>query len=182
MGDGAAGRPSRQSGRACGRRHGAGRPSRCGAARLGQGDDAARGRRRCGARGGGRGARQACTGEGRDVHGRGAPRAGAGVGRGPRRRGSVVLGGVAAWCSAAWQRGGAGRRRRRGPAVARGLTERAGQRRGASASLSTRGETGVARGLSRRRRGAAWRRRACSDGGCLKHAIETSERRPRTTM
>ena len=44
------------------------------------------------------------------------------------------------------------------------------------------GETGVARGLSRRRRGAAWRRRACSDGGCLKHAIETSERRPRTTM
>jgi hypothetical protein len=129
--------------------------------------------RRAGARG------TACTSEGHGVHGRGARRA--------RATGAACRGRRGAWASAAWQRGarrrggGAGVRRC-GPAVACGLTERAGQRLGASASLSARGETGVARGLSGQRRGVARRRRACSDGSCLKRAIETSERRPRMTM
>jgi hypothetical protein len=124
-----------------------------GVACTGEGRDMqGRGARRARARG------VACTGEGRGVHGRGAQRAGVGVGRGPRRRGSVVLGGVAA-CRGGVAWGSAAARARGGAAVrAGGLTERAG-----------------------RRRGAARRRRPCSDGG-LKRAIETSERRPRTTI
>jgi hypothetical protein len=105
--------------------------------------------------------------EGRAVAWGGVGLGGAGVGLGRRARASgaacrgkghdmlgqawgVGLGGEAAWGSAARARGGTAVR-------ARGLTERAGRRRGASASLSARAKRAAAWGGAAREAVQRWR-------------------------